>query len=58
MYVELSSLRTAKRNVTEAIKAVEEESANEPGSFMTLWRAPAEVYRRVSAIESWSEVIG
>lgn len=44
IYVELSPLRTAKRKVTEAIKAVEEVSSKEPGSFRTFLRAPSDVY--------------
>jgi len=43
MYVELSPLRTAKRKVTEAIKAVEAVSVNELVSLITLWRAPVDV---------------
>lgn len=52
MYVELSPLNTAKRKVTEAIRAVEEVSANELASLMTFRRAPAEVWGEISAIDS------
>lgn len=43
MYVELSPLITAKRKVTDAIKAVEEASANEVVSVITFRSAPSDV---------------
>lgn len=45
-------MNTAKRKVTEAIRAVEEVSANELASLMTFRRAPAEVWGEISAIDS------
>lgn len=56
MYVELSSLRTARRKVTEAIRAVEEASSNELELLITFRRAPSGVYNRTSARQRPNEI--